>query len=52
MDHPFAASLLLHPSRRALVMLDAAGEVLAGNERASELMTPDAAAATPLPSPA
>jgi diguanylate cyclase (GGDEF)-like protein/PAS domain S-box-containing protein len=40
MDTAFLASLLQHPSRHALLALDADGRLLAGNERASELVTP------------
>ncbi|HUH03545.1 MAG TPA: EAL domain-containing protein, partial [Kofleriaceae bacterium] len=40
MDHAFLTSLLLHPSRRALLVLDAAGVVLGSNDRARELVTP------------
>lgn len=40
MDSAFLASLLLHPSRRALLVLDAEGQVLAGNDRARALLNP------------
>ena len=38
LDTAFVTSLLLHPSRRALLLLDAAGRVLASNERARSLI--------------
>ena len=37
-DHAFLASLLLHPSRRALMALDAQGRVIVGNDRARSLV--------------
>lgn len=37
-DHAFVASLLLHPSRRALMALDAGGRVIAANDRARDLV--------------
>ena len=37
-DHAFLASLLLHPSRRALMVLDARGRVIVGNDRARSLV--------------
>jgi diguanylate cyclase (GGDEF)-like protein/PAS domain S-box-containing protein len=40
MDPAFIASLFQHPSRRALLVLDAQGGVLFANERARELVTP------------
>ena len=40
LDPAFVASLLQHPSRRALLVLDAGGKVLFANQRASELVTP------------
>ena len=40
LDPAFMSSLLQHPSRRALLVLDAGGQVLYANERASELVTP------------
>ncbi len=40
LDAAFIASLFQHPSRRALLVLDAVGKVLFGNERARELVTP------------
>ena len=45
MEPRFATSLLQHPSRRALSVLDAGGRVLARNEVAEELHTPALAAA-------
>lgn len=39
-DLAFVASLLLHPSRRALLALDADGRVIAANERARDLVGP------------
>ncbi|MFY2762626.1 sensor domain-containing protein [Arenimonas sp. MALMAid1274] len=39
MDSAFLASLLQHPSRRALLVLDPQGKVMAGNDRARELVT-------------
>ena len=39
MDLAFIASLLLHPSRRALLVLDAAGRVVAANERARGIVS-------------
>ena len=41
MDPAFLASLMLHPSRRALLALDAQGTVLSANDRARELVTPE-----------
>ncbi len=38
LDLAFVASLMLHPSRRALLVLDAEGKVLAANDRARELV--------------
>ncbi len=40
LDPAFIASLLQHPSRRALLVLDPAGKLLFANERAGELVTP------------
>ena len=40
LDIAFVSSLLLHPSRRALLVLDAGGRVLAGNDRARDLVAP------------
>lgn len=40
LDPAFIASLFQHPSRRALLVLDAGGKVLFANERARELVTP------------
>ena len=40
MDSAFIASLLQHPSRRALLVLDVRGKVLFANGRASELVSP------------
>jgi diguanylate cyclase (GGDEF)-like protein/PAS domain S-box-containing protein len=40
MDAAFLTSLLQHPSRHALLALDAAGRLLAANDRARELVTP------------
>ncbi|KFN43734.1 sensor domain-containing protein [Arenimonas metalli] len=40
MDSAFLNSLLLHPSRRALLVLDAAGKFVTGNDRARDLLTP------------
>lgn len=37
-DHAFVASLLLHPSRRALMALDTDGRVIAANDRARDLV--------------
>lgn len=37
-DHAFLASLLQHPSRRALLALDAQGRVIVGNDRARGLV--------------
>lgn len=39
-DLAFVTSLLLHPSRRALLALDADGRVIAANERARDLVGP------------
>lgn len=41
MDSAFLTSLLLHPSRRALLVLGVDGEVRLRNERAHELLTPE-----------
>lgn len=41
LDTTLVASLLLHPSRRALLVLDATGRVLASNERARTLIDPE-----------
>ena len=40
LDPAFIASLFQHPSRRALLVLEAGGQVLFANERARELVTP------------
>ncbi|HQZ31939.1 MAG TPA: EAL domain-containing protein [Arenimonas sp.] len=40
LDPAFMASLLQHPSRRALLVLDPNGKVMFANERATELFTP------------
>ncbi|WP_460457210.1 sensor domain-containing protein [Arenimonas alkanexedens] len=40
MDSAFLDSMMLHPSRRALLVLDAAGRFVSGNDRARDLLTP------------
>jgi len=39
-DSAFLNSLLLHPSRRALLVLDKRGRFISGNDRARDLLTP------------